>query len=80
LDCGGFQLRHQVKLLVNVKFPFAESQETVRLVASVVFGAETPIYIGKDRFVVEIYCSEDTAAYDKFPLNIEDLIGKAEVV
>ena len=41
----------------------------MRLVASVVFGAETPIYIGKDWFVIEIYCSEDTAAYVWFPLN-----------
>lgn len=76
----GLNLGNQVELFVNVKFSFAEGQETVGLVASVVFGAETPIHVGKDWFVIEIYCSEDTAAYDKFPLNLEDLIGKAEVV
>jgi hypothetical protein len=43
----------------------------VGLVSSVVFGAESPIDVGNDWFVVEIYCSEDAAAYVRFPLKIE---------
>jgi hypothetical protein len=39
------------------------SEEAVGLVSSVVFGAETPVHIGKDWFILEINCPEDAAAY-----------------
>jgi predicted nucleic acid-binding Zn ribbon protein len=39
----------------------------VGLVASVVLGAETPVYVWEDGLSIEVYCPEDTAAYFKFP-------------
>ena len=35
----------------------------MRLVASVVLGAETPVHVWKDWLFFEVYCAEDTAAY-----------------
>ncbi len=43
------------------------------LVAAVVLGSETPVDVGKDGFIVEIFRSEDAAAYVWFPLNMEIL-------
>jgi hypothetical protein len=39
----------------------------VGLVTSVVFSAETPVHIKKDWLFFEVYCTEDTAAYFRFP-------------
>jgi hypothetical protein len=50
-----------------VKFSFVVREETVGLVASVILGAETPVYIWKDWLFFEVYCAEDTAAYFRFP-------------
>ena len=33
-----------------------------------VFGAETPIDVGEDWLVLEVFCAEDTAAYANSPL------------
>jgi hypothetical protein len=35
----------------------------VGLVPSMVLGAETPVNVGKDLFIFEVYCAEDTATY-----------------
>jgi hypothetical protein len=35
----------------------------MRLVSSVVLSAKTPVNVGEDLFVFEVYCTEDTAAY-----------------
>ena len=37
------------------------------LVSAVVLGSQTPINVGKDRMVIEINCSKDTAAYADTP-------------
>jgi hypothetical protein len=49
---------------MNVKFPVVEGEEPVRLVTSVVFGAETPVNVWENGLVFEAYCAKDTAAYD----------------
>ena len=46
------------------------------LVTSVVLGAETPVDVGEDGFVFEIYCAKDTAAYLKFPFNYKKAISE----
>jgi len=46
-----------MKLLVVI------SEKAVRLVTSMVLGAETPVNVWKDGLVLEVYCAEDTAAY-----------------
>jgi len=50
-----------------VKFPVIIREEPVRLVTSVVLGAETPVYVCEDGLFFEVYCAEDTAAYFGFP-------------
>jgi hypothetical protein len=50
-----------------MKISFMIREETVRLVASVVLGAETPVHIWKDWLFFEVYCAEDAAAYCGFP-------------
>jgi hypothetical protein len=35
----------------------------VGLVSPVVLGAETPVNVWEDRFLFEVYCTEDAAAY-----------------
>jgi hypothetical protein len=54
---------------VNEEFFVVVSEKTVRLVSSVVFGAETPVNIWKDGLVFEAYYAEDTAAYSYLPLS-----------
>ena len=71
LDGAGFQLRHQVQVLVSVEVAVVVCEEAVTLVSAVIFRSETPINVGKDRFIIEINCSEDAAAYVWFPLNME---------
>jgi hypothetical protein len=39
----------------------------VRLVAAVVFGAETPVYLWKNWLILEADRAEDAAAYKLFP-------------
>jgi len=46
-----------MKLLVIV------GKKAVRLVASMVLGAETPVNIGENCLVLVVYCAEDAAAY-----------------
>ena len=46
-----------MKLLVVI------SEKAVRLVASVVLGAETPVNVREDCLVFVVYCAEDAAAY-----------------
>ena len=46
-----------------MKFFFVVCEEAVGLVASVVLGAETPVYVWEDWLFFEVYCAEDTAAY-----------------
>ena len=41
------------------------------LMATVIFGTETPVNVSENGLIVEINCSEDTAAYVWFPLNME---------
>jgi hypothetical protein len=60
---AGSQFRDQIKIFVNVKFFSVVSEEAVGLVTPVVLGAETPVNVWEDRFIFEIYCTEDTAAY-----------------
>ncbi len=43
------------------------SEEAVRLVSSVVLGAETPVNVREDWLVFEAYYAEDTAAYFDSP-------------
>jgi hypothetical protein len=50
-----------------MKISFMIREETVRLVASMVLGAETPVHVWKDWLFFEIYCAEDAAAYFRFP-------------
>ena len=38
-------------------------EEAVRLVTSVVLGAETPVNVWEDQFLFEVYRTEDAAAY-----------------
>ena len=35
------------------------------LVTAVVLGAESPVNVGEDRFLFEVFCTEDAAAYFK---------------
>ena len=53
---------------MNVKLLLVVGEEPVGLVPPMVFGAETPVNVREDRFVLEVYCPEDTAAYSN-PLN-----------
>jgi hypothetical protein len=48
---------------VCVKFFVAACEETVRLVTSVILGAETPVNVWEDWFLFEVNRAEDTAAY-----------------
>jgi len=50
-------------MFVNVKLFAVVSEEAVGLVTSVVLGAETPVNVREDRFIFEVYCTEDAAAY-----------------
>jgi len=50
-------------MFVNVKLFAVVSEEAVGLVTPVVLGAETPVNVRKDRFIFEVYCTEDAAAY-----------------
>ena len=50
-----------------MKFSFVVREEPVGLMASVVLGAETPVYVWEDWLFFEVYCAEDTAAYFGFP-------------
>ena len=50
-----------------MKFFAIIREKTVRLVTSVVLGAETPVYVLKDGLFFEVYCAKDTAAYFGFP-------------
>jgi hypothetical protein len=38
-------------------------EEAVGLMPPMVLGAETPVNIWEDRFLFEIYCTKDAAAY-----------------
>lgn len=38
-------------------------EEPMRLVASMVLGAETPVNVWEDWFLFEVYCAKDAAAY-----------------
>jgi len=60
---AGSQFRDQIKMFVNVKLFAVVSEEAVGLVTPVVLGAETPVNVRKDRFIFEVYCTEDAAAY-----------------
>ena len=60
---AGSQFRDQIKIFVNVKLFSVVGEEAVRLVTSVVLGAETPVNVWEDLFIFEIYCPEDAAAY-----------------
>lgn len=52
---------------MNVKLSFVVGKEAMRLVTSVVLGAESPVNVGKYILFFEVYCAEDTAAYFGFP-------------
>jgi hypothetical protein len=67
LDGTGLQFRHKFKAFVSVEFAFIVREETVRLVATVVLGAETPVNVWENGLVLEAFCAKDTAAYSGFP-------------
>ena len=54
-------------------------EEPVRLVTSVVLGAETPVNEREDWLLIEINCAEDAAAYSIFPSTASVRVVKNEV-
>jgi hypothetical protein len=62
------QSRDQFETFVSVEIPFIIREETVRLVASVVLGAETPVNVWENGLVLEAFRAKDTAAYSDSPL------------
>ena len=60
---AGTQFRDQIKIFINVKLFSVISEKTVGLMTPVVLGAETPVNVWEDRFIFEIYCTEDATAY-----------------
>lgn len=48
---------------MNVKFSIIICKEAVRLVASMVLGSHTPVYVGEYGLFLEVYGSEYSAAY-----------------
>lgn len=54
---------------MNEEFLVVVGEKTVRLMSSVVLGAETPVNEWEDWLVFEAYYAEDAAAYFYFPLS-----------
>ena len=48
--------------------------------STVIFGAETPVYVWKDWLIIEVYNSKDSAAYVNVPLNPDVLKIKCKGV
>ncbi|MCX8153861.1 MAG: hypothetical protein N3E52_05450 [Candidatus Bathyarchaeota archaeon] len=46
-----------------MNLPIIISEKAMRLVPTVILGAESPINIREDSFAFEVYCAEYTAAY-----------------
>jgi hypothetical protein len=65
---AGPQFRDKIKIFVNIKLFSVVGEKAVGLMPPVVLGAETPVNVWEDRFIFEVYCTEDAAAYFDPPL------------
>lgn len=52
---------------MNVKLSFVVGKEAMRLVTSVVLGAESPVHVWEHGLFLKVNCAEYTAAYFDSP-------------
>ena len=52
---------------ITIKLFAVVCEEPVRLMTPVVLRAKTPINVGEDFFIIEVYRTEDTTAYFSIP-------------